>query len=131
MELNSLVLDSSVERREAVTNRELQELLTPYIEIESHDEETATVRFNSEYNELNERTQVLVCFFGVEALYRLDFSDSRTIKAVDLLTEFELTEGTHYPYVRELEQEGILWRNDMGYMISTTHLVAAKEEVEN
>lgn len=127
--LLDLVVDEDKVRESEVSDRELYEVLAPYIEI--YTKAGFTLRPSSKFYDLDTTDQVLIGFLALEASYRLNIIEStdRQVREFNNLVDKDIA---MYPAFRTLESKRILKRNGANkYHIPISSLRKAVDTVTN
>lgn len=129
MDLEDLLIGGVDLREERLSRQELFEVLASFISIHTYPNDPYSISVSESFDELSARDQVIVAFLTMEALFRLDREASYFTQPNELWGLFDGVEaGSHYPFIRNLEQEGVLDRTDgRGYAIKTEALSSVVE----
>jgi hypothetical protein len=120
-------LDDLLVDEEEINEEILFETLNPYLKI---GQQSGQIVFEKEFNDLSSKKKVLIALLGIRAMYELDKREEYKIGPKELSNITEIPEGTIYPKLRELDEDGISSSNDDGhYWVSNRTLSKAKAAV--
>ena len=125
-----IFIDILNNRTSKVPTEKISNSISQFCTIEISEYNQPQIIETSSFNTISPKEQVIVCFFVNELLWREKESVERFVSVQTLFEDFQLDSSTHYPYIRELEQEGIIERkNPDKYSLKSKHLSNAFSEL--
>jgi len=125
-----IFIDILNNRTSKVPTEKISNSISQFCTIEISEYNQPQIIETSSFNTISPKEQVIVCFFVNELLWREKESVERFVSVQTLFEDFPLDSSTHYPYIRELEQDGIIERkNPDKYSLKSKHLSTAFSEL--